>query len=845
MADSSSDSKENSSSTGSNADPATKNGSGKSGTSAGPGSDQTPVPKQNNEYKKWKSFDHDTYDLTHGPGGDHDKFTPNYNLVADEWGKLAESFGRVEKVTGNVSAKLTEIYRNSHDQFSGAAAEQFRSQIRQVQTKVEHVERAMRRYVSSAKNIDSGIRKFAVEVWTDVEECHRRQQKAVDDYLRRMLPLISLAIIPPPLGFLAGAIAGGIVGGEVAKIRSRIEKNWLMPRLSNHIKTLCSQYATNGNSMIALGGSQLGLGGNGGGQGINSGGGGNSSGGSSYGPGAGNPYAQGMGNPYGQELNNPYGQGMVIPQGQGPGDPYGQGLNNPYGQGTGNPYGQGQGGYSDPYGAGGSGKPYGSGGSNGQGAGGGNGSGGTSGTGNSGSPGSGGQQVDPTAAARKKALADAQNAIKALQSEGASGDGGGATGGGSGGDPGAGAGGGTGDTGSATGGNPGSSGGATGGGSGDSPGSSGGGAIPPVTSTNPGSGDTGGSGSGGSQRQKDDPERAARQQALKQAQEALKQLQAGADGDYGPGSGSGSSEGTGGSGDSGSGGQHGNSSSDPNSQHPNSTDPNSPEAQEKAQRQQALKDAQEALRKLQAGGDTDPGSATGNGNGDPRSEDPNSGDPGKSQLEKYLDDKDPSKHLDPKVAKQAEDDIHKALSDLPHYDDKTPDGKLTPYAQALHDAEKAALQAVDADTIGGGGGAGAGAGAGNDPVTLPRTVGGGQLGNDPVVMPNEPGSATSGGGNQIQLDNNTGAQQGFTQPNGGGRVPATTNAAVATTGGAQQMGGYPGGGMPMGMGGMGGGMGGGQQNQQRQPEVWMHAKPGAWTGDDDARANPEVIGKGN
>ena len=53
------------------------------------------------------------------------------------------------------------------------------------------------------------------------------------------------------------------------------------------------------------------------------------------------------------------------------------------------------------------------------------------------------------------------------------------------------------------------------------------------------------------------------------------------------------------------------------------------------------------------------------------------------------------------------------------------------------------------------------------------------------------------------------------------------------------MGGMPMGGMPMG--GMGG-MGGGQQQNEREPQIWLKADKDAWTEDPDSSGDP-VLGQ--
>ncbi|MFD2488018.1 hypothetical protein ACFSUT_47615, partial [Amycolatopsis albidoflavus] len=143
-----------------------------------------------------------------------------------------------------------------------------------------------------------------------------------------------------------------------------------------------------------------------------------------------------------------------------------------------------------------------------------------------------------------------------------------------------------------------------------------------------------------------------------------------------------------------------------------------------------------------------------------------------------------------------------------------------------------------ADNIAGGPGGGAlapGHGGGGG--------GGGGTPYHPAVLSSGPGGAAGGSSGQVpaQFDTDVAQQRGMAQA---GSLPAQQSAVPAggsPAGGAGGQGAAQMGGMPMG-GGMGGMGGGGQQNKERDPQIWLQADKGAWSGDEHA-PDSTVLGR--
>jgi uncharacterized protein YukE len=217
---------------------------------------------------------------------------------------------------------------------------------------------------------------------------------------------------------------------------------------------------------------------------------------------------------------------------------------------------------------------------------------------------------------------------------------------------------------------------------------------------------------------------------------------------------------------------------------------------------QALQDAKDKVADAIDGLDPDKPSTTSSG---PGAEDPEA----KQALTDARGTVD--KALDDMIGKETDPEAKQALQDARSAVDKAIDG-IKPSSSGL-DAMKDFLGGGSGSSGGGGGGIGGGPGASQSAAALPRA----------------------------QFDTDVAQQRGYSPAgvqtvSGSPLSPALQGTPAMSSSGTPMSSG-----MPMGMGGMGG-MGGGQQNNEREPQIWLQADKDAWTDDPDSR-DDGVIGR--
>ncbi|MFE3785971.1 hypothetical protein ACFXPA_48245, partial [Amycolatopsis sp. NPDC059090] len=198
------------------------------------------------------------------------------------------------------------------------------------------------------------------------------------------------------------------------------------------------------------------------------------------------------------------------------------------------------------------------------------------------------------------------------------------------------------------------------------------------------------------------------------------------------------------------------------------------------------------------------------------------------------------------AGRSADPGVKAALGDAKGALDKAIDSVEHPTQMAFRSAGVPSSASPLHDFLGGSSPAGDVAGGPGGGALAPGHGGGGGGGGGtpyhPAVLSSGPGGAAGGPSGQVpaQFDTDVAQQRGMSQA-GGTPQQAALEPGGTPGGGAGGQGAAQMGGMPMG-GGMGGMGGGGQQNKERDPQIWLQADKGAWSGDEHA-PDSTVLGR--